>query len=550
METIWLKRYEKEVPAKIRMPEWTMDRLFRQSVDKNPQDTATLFFGARLRWDQLGHMVERFASALASSGVGPGDRIAVILPNMPAYPIAHFATWRLGGVLVPTNPLYVERELEYQLSDSGAETVVILDQLYPRFAEIRVATAVKRVIVVSISDFLPSVLRLLYRLRNKPVVQTGSTEGVYTYRDFLRRAGSMGAPAQVSADDVAILLYTGGTTGFSKGAVLTHRNLAANVTQTRAWLWSMKDEQEVLLCVLPFFHSYGMTTGLHLAVLSRSTMVLVPRFDLGEVLKRIRKHAPTVFCGVPSMYQAINRYPKVSAGDLSSIRRCISGGARLPGEVQKRFEGLTGGKLVEGYGLSETSPVTHVNPTFGVRKNGSIGVPVPGTEAMVVDPTTRSPQPADQVGELAIRGPQVMQGYWNRPEETNQVLQDGWLYTGDLARMDQDGFFFIVDRKKDLIISAGMNVYPREVEEVLLGHPKVVEVAVVGVPSTVREEIVKAYVVADRKQMPTKRELVQFCWDKLARYKVPKRVEFVKELPKSALGKVLKRQLQTLEKDE
>ena len=501
-------------------------------------------FGARLRWQQLAGLVERFASALCASGIQPGDRVAVILPNMPAYPIAHFATWRLGGVLVPTNPLYVERELEYQLSDSGAETVVILDQLYPKFAKIRAATAVKRVIVVGIADFLPRVLRLLYRLKNKPPVQTGSEPGVIAYRDFLRGAGNTAAEASPACDDVAILLYTGGTTGFSKGAVLTHRNLAANATQTRAWLWSMKDEREVLLCVLPFFHSYGMTTGLHLAVLSRSTMVLVPRFDLKEVLKRIRKHAPSIFCGVPSMYQALNRYPRVSAGDLSSIRLCISGGAGLPGEVQKRFEELTGGRLVEGYGLSETSPVTHVNPTFGMRKNGSIGVPVPGTEARVVDPATRVPLPAGQVGELAIRGPQVMRGYWNRPQETEHVLKDGWLYTGDLVRMDEDGFFFIVDRKKDLIISAGMNVYPREVEEVLLTHPGVIEVAVVGAPSAVREEIVKAYIVADRDRMPSKSELVQFCRDKLARYKLPRQVEFVQDLPKSALGKVLKRQLQ------
>lgn len=550
MEKIWLKQYEKGVPPTIQIPEWTMDQLFRHSIEKKPKGTATLFFGARLRWEQLGYRVERFASALASSGVGKGDRVVLVLPNMPAYPIAHFATWRLGGVLVPTNPLYVERELEYQLSDSGAETVVILDQLYPRLAKIRSDTAVKRVIVVRISDFLPTPLRILYNLKNKPLVQAGSAEGVHTYADFVRWPSRVALPAALSPDDVAILLYTGGTTGFSKGAMLTHRNLLYNVNQTKAWLRDLKDEEEILLCVLPFFHSYGMTTGLHLAVLSRSTMVLVPRFDMAEVIKRIGKHSPTIFCGVPAMYQAINRSPKVSAKELSSIRVCISGGAGLPPDVQKKFEELSGGKLVEGYGLSETSPVTHVNPIYGRRKSGSIGVPVSGTEAMVVDINTRSPLGPNEIGELAVRGPQVMQGYWNRPQETEQVLQDGWLYTGDIARMDEDGFFSIVDRKKDLIISAGMNVYPREVEEVLLRHPGVVEAAVVGIPSSVREEIVKAYIVADPEQMPTKRELVQFCRDKLARYKVPKRLELVQELPKSALGKVLKRQLKAAEKDK
>jgi long-chain acyl-CoA synthetase len=351
----------------------------------------------------------------------------------------------------------------------------------------------------------------------------------------------------VSPDDTAILLYTGGTTGVSKGATLTHRNIAVNVLQIKAWLWDIVDGEEVFLCVLPFFHSYGMTTGMHLAIASRSMMILVPRFDLAEVVQRIRKHRPTIFCGIPSMYNAINHNAKVSGKDMASIRLCVSGGAGLPAEVQRRFETLTGGRLVEGYGLSEASPVTHINPIHGHRKSGTIGIPISHTDAMIVDPVTRKQLNVGEVGELAVRGPQVMMGYWQMNEETGQTLKGGWLYTGDMAVMDEDGYFTIVDRKKDLIISAGMNVYPREVEEILHQHPKVLEVAVLGVPNRVRGETVKAYVVLKPEEILTKSELTAFCKGKLSKYKIPKEVEFREALPKSVVGKVLKRVLRAEE---
>ncbi|MEE8161197.1 MAG: long-chain fatty acid--CoA ligase, partial [Acidobacteriota bacterium] len=408
---------------------------------------------------------------------------------------------------------------------------------------VRDDTSVKRVILTGVKDFLPMVLGILYGLKNRSPVRADESKGIYTYRNLMKQPFKSVPAEPVSPEETAMFLYTGGTTGISKGAVLTHRNLVVNVHQTRSWLWSMQAGQEVFLCALPFFHSYGMTTGLHLAVVSHSTMLLVPRFELVEVVKQIKKHRPTIFCGVPSLYNAVSRYSKVSSSDVSSIRLCISGGAALPADVQQRFEALTGGKLVEGYGLSETSPVALVNPTHGHRKSGTIGVPVPGTEARVVDPETRATLAPGQVGELAIKGPQVMKGYWQMAEETAQVLQDGWLYTGDMAVMDEEGFFSIVDRKKDMIISAGMNIYPREVEEVLHQHPKIVEAAVVGIPSKVREETVKAYVVLEEGQELTQQDLVQFCAHKLSRYKIPKRIEFVEELPKSALGKVLKRVL-------
>jgi long-chain acyl-CoA synthetase len=383
----------------------------------------------------------------------------------------------------------------------------------------------------------------LYGLKNKSPVESSSNGDVHEYRHLIRKSFPPAPAAQVSPDDTAILLYTGGTTGVSKGALLTHRNLAVNVRQTRSWLWSIEERKEIFLCVLPFFHSYGMTTALHLSTLTQSTMLLAPRFELADVVKQIKKHKPTIFCAVPSMYNAINRYPGISSSDVASIRLCISGGAALPAAIQEKFESLTGGKLVEGYGLSETSPVALVNPTHGHRKSGTIGVPIPDTEAKVVDPESGETLPPQEVGELALRGPQVMSGYWNMPQETEQVLRQGWLHTGDMAVMDEDGFFSIVDRKKDLIISAGMNIYPREVEEVLHQHPKVVEAAVLGIPSAVREEVAKAFIVVEEGEELTKQEIIQFCRDKLARYKVPKKIEIVEELPKSALGKVLKRVL-------
>ncbi len=543
MERVWQKFYDSEVPKSGTYPECTMYQLFLEAVEKNPKGVATLFFGSKIRYRELNCLVNRFADGLSAIGVKKGDRIALVLPNFPVYPIAHLAVMKLGGILVPTNPLYVERELGYQLRNAGAETVVILDKLYPRLEKVVEETPVKRVVITEIKDFLPKILGFLYGLRSKSEIQTDEGKKLYVYRDLMKRSHLRAKPVKVSPDETAILLYTGGTTGVSKGAVLTHRNLVVNVLQTKLWLLGMEDEKEVLLCVLPFFHSYGMTTGLHLAIASRSAMVLVPRFELSDVVKRIRKHKPTIFCGVPSMYNAIDHYPKVSGADVGSIRLCVSGGSGLPADVQEKFEALTGGKLVEGYGLSETSPVTHVNPVHGHRRSGTIGLPVPDTDARIVDTETRKPLAPGEVGELAIKGPQVMKEYWNMEEETRRVLQGGWLYTGDMAVMDEEGFFSIVDRKKDLIISAGMNIYPREVEEVVHQYPKVVEAAVVGIPSKVREETVKAFIVPKKGEEVTKREIVTFCRDKLAKYKIPKEIEFRDELPKSTVGKILKRVL-------
>jgi long-chain acyl-CoA synthetase len=374
----------------------------------------------------------------------------------------------------------------------------------------------------------------------------------YDFLDLMKRASQGKFPPAPKVDlkpeDIAIFLYTGGTTGVSKGAVLTHRNLVANMAQLRAWMHALQEGKEVILGALPFFHSYGMTTCMHMGLFVRAAVVLVPRFDLKMALNAIDKFKATCFSGVPTMYVAINNYPDTPKYNLRNIRACISGGAPLPLEVAKKFEQITGGRLVEGYGLSETSPVTHSNPIFGERREGSIGLPLPNTEAMVCDPVTRKPLPVGDIGELAIRGPQVMREYWQMEDETQKVLHDGWLFTGDMAQMDGDGYFYIVDRKKDMIIAGGFNIYPREIEEVLYKHPKVVEAAVIGVQDAYRGETVKAFIVLREGETATEEEIIAYCKQELARYKVPKLIEFRKELPKSLIGKVLRRVLVEEEK--
>ncbi len=539
----WHEFYEPGIPVEGEYPDLNLYQLLQWATEEHSEGAATLFFGSRKTYRELLAQVDRFADVLAHLGVGKGDRVALILPNFPGYPIAHFAVAKLGGILVPTNPLYVERELEHQLNDSGSKTVIVLDKLLPMLEKVRPHTDVRRIIVMSVRDFLPFHLAFLLGLKEKSKVEQDEGTGRFLYSTLIKEGHPRHPGTHVPTEETALLLYTGGTTGLSKGAELTHRNVVINVIQTRRWLRTVEEKKETILCVLPFFHSYGMTTGLHLAVAAQSAMLLLPRFELADVAKAIKKHRPTIFCAVPSMYNAINRYPDLTPDDVSSIKLCVSGGAALPAEVQSRFEERTGGKLVEGYGLTETSPVAVVNPLLGFRKLGTIGIPISDTDARVVDLDTREALPPGEVGELALKGPQVMKGYWNRPEETAQVLRDGWLHTGDMAVMDEDGFFRIVDRKKDVIISAGMNVYPREVEEVLHQHPKIVEAAVVGMHSKVREESVKAFVVVEKGQTLTKAEVVEFCRDKLSKFKIPRQVEIVDALPKSAMGKVLKRAL-------
>ncbi len=548
-ERPWLQYYEPNVRPVVDIPAEPLYHFLDRTAAALPNHQATLFVNARMTYGELKLQADAFAAALANLGVKPGDRVAIMLPNCPQAVVAFYGAMKAGAIVVMTNPLYVERELEHQMNDSGAETLIYLDLLHPRVASVFPKTGLKRLIVTSIRDALRFPLNLLYPLKARREghnLNVPTAPHLYRMRELLARHKGASIPdLRPGFDDVALLQYTGGTTGLAKGAMLSHRNLVSNVLQVREWMGKPAMGTERMLAVMPFFHVYGLTVCLNLAVAIGATLILVPKFELVSVLKLIQEHKATYFPGAPTIYVAINNYPEVNKYDLHSIKACISGAAALPVEVQTRFEQLSGGRLVEGYGLTEASPVTHCTPLSGLGKTGTIGVPLPNTEMRVVDVETGTADiEPGQEGELCIRGPQVMLGYWNRPEETAAVLRDGWLHTGDIVRVDDQGFTSVVDRKKEMIIAGGFNIYPREVEEVLYEHPAVQEAVAVGVPDEYRGETVKAFVVLKPGAQATPEEIIAFCRDeRMAKYKAPTQVEFRTELPKSLIGKILRRVL-------
>jgi long-chain acyl-CoA synthetase len=543
----WTKFYEAGVPPSLDYPRYTLGAMLLESARKFPDHTALLFYGTKISYAELDRLANRFAHALTSLGVKKGDRVALMLPNIPQMVIAYYGTLRTGAIAVATNPLYHEHELEVQLRDSGAETLVAVDMFHPVIKTVLPRTGVKRLILCGIKDYLPFPLNLLYPIKariEKQWVSVKRVPPVYDFPSLLNASPSTPVGADVSPEDTAILQYTGGTTGTPKGAVLSHRNLVVNAAHNRAWLTIRNEGEERILAVIPFFHVYGMTTAMNLGVLLGAELILLPKFHTKEVLEFINKHRPTIFPGIQAMYLAIGNYPKIHKYDLTSIKAAISGAGPLMREVQDRFEHLTKARIVEGYGLSEASPVTHCNPVFGKRKLGSIGLPFPDMDARIVDiETGEQEMPVGEAGELVVRGPQVMQGYWNKPEETAQALRGGWLHTGDIARMDEEGYFYIVDRIKDMIKTVGENVYPREVEEVLFTHPKVKDVVVVGIPEEFKGEKIKAYIVLKDNVAASPEEMIAYCREQLSKFKVPKEIEFRPQLPKTLVGKVLRRVL-------
>ncbi len=553
-ERPWLGHYELGVPQTIILPSQPLHRFLESAARRHPRRPATIFYDKKLSYRKLDEQANRFAHALHGLGVQPGDRVIVVLPNTPQCVIAYYGTLKAGAVVVLTNPLSTEDELVHRVEDTEAKAVVTLSMFYPMARRVQERTGLPHLIVTNFKEYLPWNKRLYFTLirekREGHRVDIRGQAGVHWFQDLLRAQGLLAvlppeSAQQVGPDDLAAILYTGGTTDEPKGVMLTHLNLASNALQTRHWIADAQDGREVLLAVLPFSHSYGMTACMNVAVCLASAMILMPTFVTSNVLKVIAKHRPTLFPGIPTMYVAINNHPQVKRFRTSSIRACISGAAPLPVEVQEAFEKLTHGKLVEGYGLTEASPVTHANPLGGRRKAGTIGIPFPSTEARIVDLETGETLPPGEIGELAVRGPQVMRGYWNQPEATAEVLSpDGWLRTGDVARMDEDGYFQIINRKKDMILAGKYNIYPRDVEEVLYEHPKVLEAAVVGIPNEGGEgEEVKAFIVLKRGEMATPEEIIALCQGRLEDYKVPKAVEFRVELPKTMVGKVLRRAL-------
>ncbi len=549
-ERPWLVHYEAGVPAEVEVPEVPVDAMLRRTAARHPDRTALIFFGKATSYGDLDHAVDRFAHALRGMGVSKGDRVSLHLPTSPAFVIAFMGAMRAGAIAVPMNPLYVERELGILLEQTRPKVSVTIDLLLPRLDRVPAEARGKpgRYVVTGIQDSLPVPIKWLYPLKARregrwnPAPHTDETPNLFRLLDGASETTfeSLAAPG-----DPAVLQPTGGTTGVPKFATLTHRNLVANAHQISAWFPAIAqaDEPAGILCPLPLFHIYGLTVDMNFAMLTASTLILIPRFDPEMVLKAT-KHRPRLFPGAPVMYQTLAKHPDVGKYDLSSIEACVSGAAALAPEVQRDFEAVTGGRVVEGYGLTEASPVTHCNPVHGERRMGTIGLPLPSTDARVVEPESGDTLPPGEVGELEVHGPQVMSGYWERPEETAAcVSPDGWLRTGDMAQMSEDGFFTIVDRAKDLVIVGGINVYPREVEEVLLTHPAVTDAAVIGVADERRGEVPYAFVVLAADPSATAEELLAHCRTNLARYKVPATVEIRDELPKTMIGKVLRKEL-------
>ena len=546
-DRVWFSRYPPTVPRHLTIPSELLTDLLESSVKRWPDRTAIVYYGSRWSYRELWDATERFAAALAREGIGAGDRVALYLPNCPAYPIAFFGVLRLGAVVVQVSPLYLGQDLSRLLKDSTPKALVTLEILYPNLAKVASEYAVPAVFVARLREFYPWVVRPFVNSvlrRQKMPTEFPTDRCVRPWHEALAKGGTVPRLTADPGTTVAVLQYTGGTTGKPKAAVLTHRNLVANVVQGNAWNIRLEPGNEVVMAAIPLFHIYGLTVALLMGLAAGGTVVLQTRPEIRELLKLIDRYQPTQFPGVPALYLAFTRQPDLAKYQIRSIRYCVSGSAPLPAEVQRRFEELTGSSLVEGYGLSETSPITHVNPLSGERRLGSIGVPVPETDHRVVDLETGTKVlPVGEVGELSVRGPQVMREYYQQPEETALILKDGWFRTGDVARIDADGFAYIVDRKKDMVNVGGFKVYPREVEEVLFQHPAVGDVAVVGGPDPERGESVVAFVVRKPGVAVTPNELIAFVRDRIAHYKAPSRVEFRDQLPRSGVQKVLRRVL-------
>jgi len=538
----WFNSWPKNLPKNLEYPKVPLHAILEKTAKENPEKVAIAYFKGEITYAELDSLSSQFAVALIASGVKKGERVALFLPNIPQFIIAYFGILKAGAVFTAISPLHKEREVAHQLNDSEAETIVALDTIYPIVETVWQKTKLKNAIITSMDE---------YASKNPVAGKIQQAPNVHYFQELMKKPVE---PPNVNInpeEDLAALQYTGGTTGTAKGAMLTHLNLVSNAVAFAAWIKGTV-ANETFLTALPLFHIYGMTTSMNVPVSLAAKIVLLPRFDPTTALETIQRHRVTVFCGVPTMYSVLLANPELGKFDLTSIRACISGASPLPPEVQKKFMQITGGFLAEGYGLTEASPVTHCTPvdkTMRTVRVGSIGLPLPDTDARIVDVETgtKTLDPGE-TGELAVKGPQVMRGYWRNPEETALVLRDGWLLTGDIAHMDLDGYFYITDRKKDLIKYKDYSVYPREVEDVLYEHPAVKFCAVVGKPTPVVGEIPKAFIVLKEGAKATAEEIMVFIKEKVAPYKAVREVEFRQELPISAAGKVLRRTLQEEEK--
>jgi long-chain acyl-CoA synthetase len=552
----WLERYDEGVPKTIDYPEVPLFHFLEESAKNYPDKPCTIFKGAKITYREMSEITDRFAAGLASLGVKKGDRVGIFIPNTPQFLMAYYGILKIGGIVVATNPMYSPREIKHQANDSGLEVMIVMSNFYNRVKEVQPETKIRTVVVTNIKETLPPITAFLFTLmkEKKGGFRIDLAEGDVWMQDLIERFQPGDRPhIEVGPDDEALFQYSGGTTGTPKAAIALHRNLVANTLQIRMWMPDCVDGAEVVLMSIPLYHVYGMVAGMNFALRAGASLVMIPDArNIKDNLVNLQKYKATIFPAVPTLYNAINNHPDVVAGkfDLSSIKACISGSAPLMRETKEKFEEITGGVVFEGYGLSEAPTATHCNPLLGENKTGSIGLPLPDVDARIIDLDDGvTILPTGEIGELVIKGPQVFKGYHNMPTETNNTLRDGWLYTGDIARMDEDGYFYIVDRKKELIKPGGFQVWPREVEEVIAEHPKVFEVGVGGIPDPKRGETVKAWVVPKPGESMTEEDVRTWCKGKLAAYKVPTEVEFRDQLPKTTVGKILRRELIQQHKD-
>ncbi len=548
----WLANYDAEVPHSLDYRPESVCALLDDAADKAPDTVACLFRNYKITYAELREQAEIMAANLRAHGLEAGDRIALMLPNLPQTVVSFWAVLKAGGIVVMTNPLYMEKELLHHVTDAGIRHMITVDLCWPKLEKLRERMGIEKYFVTSIADALRFPYNWLYRIKArrdgtpKPIPYDGSS--VLPYTELIKGSVRLSTTVHNPEEDIAALQYTGGTTGVPKGVMLTHANLSTNIRQALAVLYPLRAKKHMLASLLPLFHVYGLSTCLLIPTALHSTALLIPRYEPGELLKLFHQHKVTLFPGAPSVYLSLMQHKDLKKYSFKSLEYCISGSAPIPGSALEKFQSITGSKVIEGYGLTECSPITHLTPCKGKHKFGSIGMPLPDTEARIVDMDLGSVElPVGKVGELIIRGPQVMRGYYKRPDETAGTIRNGWLYTGDIAYMDEDGYFFIVDRKKDMVIVGGYNVYPREIDEVLLEHPDIAEAVAVAVLHPTRGETLKAYVVPKEGKPLTQQEVIAYCRKHLANYKVPRQVEFRSELPKAITGKILRRVLRDQE---
>ena len=549
-EKIWFKSYAPGVPREIDFEKMTLPEALKRSAQIYPESTALLFMGKHLSYAELDRLVNRFARALLDLGVKKGDKVAMLLPNLPQTVIAVYAAFRIGAVAVMNNPLYTERELEYQFNDSDSKVLISLDLLHPRILKIKDKTKIEKVIYCHINDYLPFPKKQLFPLVKKQMYRKFEPqEGFHEFLPIIQKYTDSPVENASNWEEVGAFIYTGGTTGVSKGVMLTHANLSSNVQQFSVWFPDLKKGAESVLAVFPFFHSAGFTAIMNLTIWNGYTDILVPRPEPATVIEMLKKFKPNYLPAVPTIFVGLLNSPEFHKMDLSFIKGFFSGAAPLAADTLQQLKDLTGATMLEVYGLTETTPIATVTPWGGKIKPGTVGTPVPSTDVKIVDVDTgKEEQKIGTPGEIIVKGPQVMKGYYKKPGETAQVLKDGWLYTGDIGMFDEDGYLTIVDRKKDMIIAGGYNIYPREIDEILFQHPKILEACSIGVPDAYRGETVKAYVVVKPGETLTAEEVIEFTREKLAPYKAPKMVEFIDALPKSAVGKILRKEVKEMDR--